>query len=174
MVSLIDHNAELSKKELASTYQMRINSGNVVYNYNTSISFVCHDPITYLHLSLPNANQRLSERKSPRISTKKRALKLSISNGKALMNASMADISLEGAKLISRQRLAKVDEIFYIDLQTEQDAPTITLPCKVRYVRTDIQTEGQDSIVFHHGVEFSELSVFAEQFIASFVHTTSH
>ena len=173
MVTLKNEDAELSDEVLNSSYQLRVSSGNVVYTFNTYIKVVHHEPMSYLHLSLPDAEQQVTERQSPRISVKNQELTLSVSTGQEHMKASMADISLEGARLVAKHRLAKIDEMFYIDMLVDNGTSTITLPCKVRYVRTDIQTEGQESIVFHHGVEFGELSESAEQFIGSFIRVSA-
>lgn len=169
MVELKNEALVISDEILNASYQLRTNFENIVYTFNTDIKVVHNEPMTYLHLSLPNTNQRVTERKSPRVTVKNHELTLSVNTGAAQMKASMADLSLEGARLVAKHRLAKVDEMFFIDMLVEQGTSTITLPCKVRYVRTDIQTEGQDSIVFHHGVEFGELSDSAEQFIESFI-----
>ena len=172
MVMPVKECFELSDKALKATYQLRVNFENVVYTFKTFIEIVNEQPVTYFHLTLPDANKLLTERKSPRVLLNKAALTLSVNTGKTQMKASMADISLDGACLVARSRLAKVDEVFYIDMLINQGTATITLPCKVRYVRTDIQTEGQDSIVFHHGVAFENLSNEAENFIHSFIHAT--
>lgn len=160
---------ELNENALKAPYQLRVSFENVVYTFKTFIEFVNYQPVTYFHLTLPDANKLLTERRSPRVSLNKAGLTLSVNTGKAQMKASMADISLEGACLVAHQRLAKVDEVFYIDMLVNRGTATITLPCKVRYVRTDIQTEGQDSIVFHHGVAFENLSNEAENFIHSYI-----
>ncbi len=172
MVMPVKECFDLSDKALKATYQLRVNFENVVYTFKTFIEIVNKQPVTYFHLTLPDANKLLTERKSPRVLLNKAALTLSVNTGKTQVKASMADISLDGACLVARSRLAKVDEVFYIDMLINQGTATITLPCKVRYVRTDIQTEGQDSIVFHHGVAFENLSNEAENFIHSFIHAT--
>ena len=169
MVELNNSDFTLSEVVLSASYQLRINYDNIVYNFNTFIEVVHHEPTTYLHLALPDANKLVSERKSPRIPVKSQSMSLSVSSAEGQLKAALADVSLEGARLIARRRLGKIDEIFYIDMLVNNDTSTITLPCKVRYVRTDIQTEGQDSIVFHHGVEFGDLSESTEEFIREFV-----
>ncbi len=169
MVALKDKTIEMTERQLKATYQLRTNVENIIYTFNTHINFMCHEPMIYFHLAAPEGNQQNTQRKHPRIPVKKQKMTLSVNTGSDQVSASLADISLDGAKLVARRRLANVDEVFYIDMLIEKGTATITLPCKVRYVRTDIQTQGQESIVFHHGVEFGALSEGAEQFIESFV-----
>ena len=169
MVTLKDDLVEITDRVLNAKYQIRATFQNVVYLFNTAIEVMQTEPMTYLHLSMPEDIQQQTERKSPRIPVKKQKMTLSVNTGHDQVKASLADISVDGAQLVARHRLAKVDEIFYIDMMVEQGSEAITLPCKVRYVRTDIQTQGQNSIVFHHGVEFADLSENAEKFIETFV-----
>ena len=169
MVTLKDQSVEITDKMLNAAYQLRANFENIVYTFNTCIKVVQKEPMAYMHLAVSENSQQKVTRKSARIPVKKQKMTLSVNTGQDQVKASLADISLDGAQLIARRRLAKVDEIFYIDMLIEQGSETITLPCKVRYVRTDIQTKGQESIVFHHGVEFGKLTEHAEQFIESFV-----
>jgi len=174
MVVMDGNITDLSESALNSNYRLRINHKNVVFHFNTFINRVCHEPMMYFHLHFPDSNVPLRKRRSPRMATSKNAFTLSVNTGNKSMSASLADLSLDGAKLIATERLAKVDEFFCIDMLIENEQSTITLPCKVRYVRTDIQTDGQDSIVFHHGVKFEELTDRAETFISSYLRSAIH
>ncbi len=169
MVSIKDESIEISDRQLNSVYQLRAKYENIVYTFSTCINAVHYEPMTYLHLAFPDSGLQNGVRKSPRISLKKQKMTFSVNTGEDQVGASLADISLDGARLVARQRLAKVDETFCIDMLAGQGACMVTLPCKVRYVRTDVLRQGQGSIVFHHGVEFGALSADAEAFIASFI-----
>jgi len=164
-----DKTLALSDYALNSTYQFRASVGNVAYTFNTSISVAEHESKTYFHVAVPENSSQQVERRLHRIPVSHASMTLSVNTGREQVKASMADISLNGAQLVAKQRLAKVDEVFYIDMLVDHGTATITLPCKVRYVRTDAQTSGQESIVFHHGVEFGDLTENAEQFIESFI-----
>lgn len=174
MVAPKDDAIELSDAVMHSQYQLRASVENVFYTFNTHIMTVHNEPITYLHLSLPDVNKNITERQSPRIAVHSHELTLSVNTGSEQLSASIADLSLQGARLVAKNRLARVDETFYIDMLVDKGTSTITLPCRVRYIRTDIQTTGQDSIVFHHGVEFGDLSENAEHFISAFVSSSAY
>jgi c-di-GMP-binding flagellar brake protein YcgR len=140
------------------------------YAFETEVMQICDKPFGYIHLSYPEGVQGVMLRRSQRVDLNKEeqpSIRLSMHDGSGSISVSMADISLAGARLTSGQRLGCIDDKFSIDMHLGQSDKPVSLPCVIRYVRTEI-SEG-DAGVYHHGVEFEAMDAQAQTFINRFI-----
>lgn len=123
-----------------------------------------------LYLHYPLAQTPKLPRSGERVSVQPRTIRLTMSDGGKQIKVELADLSLAGARLVSPARLGNIDDRFMIDMQIPHSGEIVTLPCMIRYVRSDLpmKEEGGEAM-HHHGVSFDELSDTARHFIENFV-----
>lgn len=139
------------------------------YAFQAQVLQTCEKPFGYLHLSYPEGVQGVMLRRSQRVKLDKEqrpAIRLSMHDGKNSISVSMADISLAGAQLTSSHRLGNIDDKFTIDMHLGHSDKPVSLPCVIRYVRTEMDDE---TGIYHHGVEFHEMDAQAQTFINRFI-----
>jgi len=139
------------------------------YAFETQVLQCCEKPFGYLHLSYPEGVQGVMLRRSQRVKLNEKqrpSIRLSMHDGKNSISVSMADISLAGAQLTSPSRLGSINDQFTIDMHLGQSDTPVSLPCVIRYVRSEINN---DQDIFHHGVEFHEMDAQAQTFINRFI-----
>lgn len=142
-----------------------------VYAFESTVQQVCEQPFAYLLLDYPTGIQGLMLRRGHRVDLSRAdrpQLRLAMTDGDEHISVSMADISLSGARLTSDQRLGNINDKFSIDMQVLGVGDPITLPCIIRYVRSEPVGDGE-FVVHHHGVEFKEMDQDAQLFISRFI-----
>jgi len=149
---------------------LRVNKANVSHNYQAKVKRICQEPYICLQLMEPGKDQKSTSDRELRLNVATRQINIRLYDGLKQHTVSVGDISSNGARLVSGIRLGRVNEIFNIELSTPHSNGKVCLPCKIRYVRTDLGSEetGSDSR-YHHGVEFLYLQENAESFLSSFV-----
>ena len=101
---------------------------------------------------------------------KKKEIKITLQDGKQKIAVTVADISINGAQLVSDTRIGKVNDEFNIELSIKEGASSIRLSCKIRYVRTEYKsTDHIGKVSYHHGIEFLQMAVNVENFLMRFV-----
>lgn len=136
--------------------------------FQTSILSVCTKPYVYFHLEYPNALKRGLLRRTPRLETDTPAMVLSIHDGSHQVTARMVDISMLGACLVAPSSLGRIGDRFSIDLQVNECHGEVSFPFVIRYIAQSAADDG--SLIYQHGVEFTELDEHAIAFISRFIH----
>ena len=146
------------------------------YAFYSKVIQVCDKPYSYLHLAYPQGVQGLVTRRAPRIPLQEldpeQVMRLNINDGSRQLSVTMADISTRGARLIANSRLGKCGERFIIELPSVRatNSELLELPCIIRHIHEQFDCEdGNESVAYHHGVEFDHLEEAAQLFIARFI-----
>jgi len=143
---------------------------NKVYAFKSKVLHARTDPYPYLHLEYPEGIQGIMMRRAIRVPINTPVITLSMLDQKgSKIPVTMADISIDGACLISSTKIGKASDEFLINMpqiaaKCEHD---INLPCMVRY--THEETEGDGTISYKHGVEFRQLDQVSLRFIEQFI-----
>lgn len=157
--------SNISRVRVGQRYQIRYDENNVTYHYRVEVVRVCNESSLCLQLILPGQQQRPG-----RMLIDKKQIRIILQDGSQKIPVDIVDISVSGAKLVSKVRLGKINDVFNIELTLDNGARSIRLPCKIRYVRSEFllkQFSKNDS--FHHGVEFLQLATNVENFLYRFV-----
>ena len=126
-----------------------------------------------VHLSLSEEILN-TKRRVPRTTGGSAKTKLSLALSSADIAVEMADISTAGARLVANRRLGNVGDSFVIEIKSQYNDEHFKVPCKVRHVRTEIDSESRCRIVFHHGVEFINIDESVTEFLTRFVTDVLH
>ena len=165
-----EHVSSQAQMKIGQRFQVRFNENNITHSYHAKIVRFCNNSQLCLQLLIPGESQSDALTREPRIKVEKKEIKITLQDGKQKIPASIKDISVNGAQLVSSARLGNVNEVFNIELTINESASSIRLPCKIRYIRTEIESSSQvKKINFHHGVEFLHLADNAENFLLRFV-----
>ena len=157
--------SEMKGVKIGHKYQIRFVENNVTYSYHVKIARVCNESSLCLQLILPGQQHR-----AERVPVDKKQIKIILQDGKQQIPVTVADISVDGARLLSTTRLGKINDIFNIELIMSDEGRSIRLPCKIRYVRTEPgDKQSINELCFHHGVEFLQLDANVENFLFRFV-----
>ncbi|HFE39531.1 MAG TPA: PilZ domain-containing protein [Gammaproteobacteria bacterium] len=157
------------KMKVGQCFLFRYQQGNVIYNYHTRIVRLCNAP--YLCMQLVSAGSRADEMlvREPRLGLDKKSLKIALRDGNRQLSVSVVDISINGARLVSPVRLGQVNDVFHIDLSTQDGSTSICLPCKICYVRSEIASgSSAENGCYHHGIAFIHVSPRVENFLLRF------
>ena len=155
---------------VGQNFQIRFELNNIIYSYHTKIVRFCNNTQLCLQVLIPGADTQNSLGREPRVKVEKKEIKITLQDGKQKIPVSVADISVNGARLVTNTRLGKINEEFNIELTITEGGSSVRLPCKIRYVRTEYEsTLEPENISFHHGVEFLHLADNAENFLLRFV-----
>ena len=156
--------------QIGQNFQIRFKFNNIIFCYHTKIVRFCNNAQFCLQVLVPGADVQDGLNREPRVKIEKKEIKITLQDGKQEIPVSVADISVNGACLVSNTRLGKINEEFNIELAISEALSSVRLPCKIRYVRTEIDSINHSkNISFHHGVEFLHLAANAENFILRFV-----
>ncbi len=141
-----------------------------VYAFESKVLHAHVDPYPYLHLEYPKGIQGIMMRRTMRVPVNTPVLTLSMLDQEGhQLSVTMADISIDGACLISSSQIGKVGDEFLINMPhiaaTFDD--DINLSCIVRYMRNETEADG--TISYKHGVEFRQLDQAALRFIEHFI-----
>lgn len=149
----------------------RFECGDTLYAFDTRVLMTAEQPFGYLHLAYPQGVQAAMVRRSPRVPVNDVVMMLVMEEAGRKMSVALADISLSGARLVAGSRLGEIGERFSIEIPHVGQTGTerVALPCKVRYVREDKSANAGGKRVYHHGVEFSDLSRQALLFIERYI-----
>ena len=151
-------------------YQIRFVENNVTYSYHTKVVRVCNDSTLCLQILLPNQKDHEVEQRVTRVPVDKKEIKITLQDGKQQISVGVLDISVNGARLVSNVRLGQINDVFNIELTLKEGARSIRLPCRIRYVRTELaEDQLVKNVSFHHGVEFLQLTTNVENFLFRFV-----
>jgi len=150
--------------------EMRFESGDSLFSFESRVERVCEQPFPYLHLSYPEGIQSSSTRRAMRVPVNDMAMMLVMEDAGRKLSVALADISLAGARLVSTSRLGDVGDRFSIEIphHGHQGNERVILPCEIRYVRDEISANSGKR-VHHHGVEFTGLSKRALVFIQQYI-----
>lgn len=149
-------------------------SGRDTFAFNVNILRVCNTPFPYLHLSYPASVQSTAIRRHNRI---KSNIVVSASNLThpelaEKMPAAVVDLSLMGAMLDARKQLGEAGDTLAIALRLiigDLDA-YLTLNAMVRNIRSEM-SEARPEPMFHHGVEFLEMTQNDKMVLQNFVYS---
>ena len=148
----------------------RFVTGDKVFAFQTKIIKLNKMPYQYMHLDYPIGVQGKMTRRGVRVPVKPRSIGLTMHDGQEELKVSLADLSGSGARLVAPKRLGQIDDKFMIDMQIPYSSQVITLPCVIRYIRSDLCVDKTSiSTSYHHGVSFDGLADEALSFIESFV-----
>ena len=171
LASFMGQNDSLKHAKANRQYLVKVKKDNVVHVFNASIKKVETGSFPLVHLSL-NQEVLNTQRKSLRTTSNSANTKLSLTLDDS--EVEMADISIAGARLVAMRRLGNVDDSFVIDIKSLYNDERYKVPCKVRHVRTEIDRRSRSRIVFHHGVEFVNISEQATAILEQFVKEALH
>ena len=170
LVSPSGSNPGQAQMQVGQNFQIRFKFNNIIFSYHTKIVRFCNNAQFCLQVLVPGFDAQDGLNREPRLKVEKKEIKITLQDGKQKIPVSVADISVNGARLVSNTRLGKINEEFNIELAITEGSSSVRLPCKIRYVRTEIDTINHSkNISFHHGVEFLHLAANAENFILRFV-----
>lgn len=149
----------------------RFECGDTLYAFNTRVLAAAARPFGYLHLAYPQGVQAAMVRRSPRVPVNDMVMMLVMEEAGRKLSVALADISLSGARLVAGSRLGEIGERFSIEIpHTGQNGTErVALPCRVRYVREEQSANAGGKRVYHHGVEFADLSRQALLFIERYI-----
>lgn len=150
---------------------IRYLGGDNSYAFYTRVLRVCSEPYPYLHLEYPAGVQGAITRRGMRYPIDGPVLSLAMLDRGREIRVIMADISVNGARLVSPARLGEVGDTFSIEMPDIHQASdeTLVLPCVIRHVSEQIGMDGGAGSMYHHGVEFDRLEAAAQLFIARFI-----
>jgi hypothetical protein len=162
--------SDMARIVVGQCFNIQFNQNNITFSYHTKVVRVCNEPYICLQVLLPGQDTLEKQNRETRVKVEKKELKITLQDGKQQIPVSVADIGINGAQLVSNVRLGNVEDIFNIELTIKEGASSIRLPCRIRYVRTEVNSASQDAkIRFHHGVEFLQLTANVENFLYRFV-----
>ncbi|MBI5041154.1 MAG: PilZ domain-containing protein, partial [Gammaproteobacteria bacterium] len=151
---------------------VRFESGDNLYAFDTQVLCLAEQPFVHAHLAYPQGVQGTMVRRSQRVPVNDVVvMMLVMEEAGRKLSVALADISLSGARLVAGSRLGEIGERFSIEIPHigTAGAERVALPCVVRYVREEQSVSAGGKRVYHHGVEFTELSrqalVFIERYI---------
>lgn len=150
---------------------IRYLGGDNSYAFHSRVLRICAEPYPYLHLEYPVGVQGASTRRGMRYPVDGPVLSLAMQDRGREIRVIMADISVNGARLVSPARLGEIGDSFSIempDIAQSAEEPLV-LPCRIRHMRAQIGMEGGVGTMYHHGVEFDRLEAAAQLFIARFI-----
>lgn len=147
-------------------FVLRLSLNGQVNAYETSILSVAFQPYPHLHLRFPEQMGPMTQRRSPRYPVDLPILRLTIREGIKDYEVTMSDISAQGACLVCNQPLGREGEFFSIDIPVPGSTDLISLPCHLRYVRSEQASQEKQ---YYHGVEFGELDDDAQIFLSGYI-----
>lgn len=150
---------------------VRFESGDNLYAFDTQVLCLAEQPFLHLHLAYPQGVQGATVRRSQRVPVNDVVMMLVMEEAGRKMSVALADISQSGARLVAGSRLGEIGERFSIEIPHIGITGTerVVLPCRVRYVREEQSVSAGGKRVYHHGVEFTELSRQAQVFIERYI-----
>jgi len=156
--------------EVGTDVIIRYIGDNKVYAFASKVLHARTDPYPYLHLEYPKGIQGIMMRRALRVPINAPVITLSMQDQEgSQLSVTMADISIDGACLISSTKICKTGDEFLINMP--QIAPKceheINLPCMVRYTHKEAGADGITS--YKHGVEFRQLDQVSLRFIEQFI-----
>lgn len=150
---------------------VRFEAGDSLYAFDTQVLWQAEQPFVHVHLAYPQGVQGALVRRSPRVQVNDMVMMLVMEEAGRKLSVALADISLLGARLVAGTRLGEVGERFSIEIpHLGQDGnERVALPCRVCYVREERSVSAGAKRVYHHGVEFTDLSRQALMFIERYI-----
>ena len=150
---------------------VRFEAGDNLYAFDTQVLCRAEQPFVHLHLAYPQGVQSAIVRRSQRVPVNDMVMMLVMEEAGRKLSVALADISLSGARLVAGTRLGTVGERFSIEIPhlSSNGPERVALPCRVRYVREEQSANAASKRVYHHGVEFTELSRQALLFIERYI-----
>lgn len=150
---------------------VRFESGDNLYAFDTRVLSVTDQPFIHAHLAYPQGVHGAMVRRSERVPVNDMVMMLVMEEAGRKLSVALADISLSGARLVAGCRLGEVGERFSIEIPHVGLGGTerVALPCRVRYVREEQSVNAGGKRVYHHGVEFTDLSRQALLFIERYI-----
>jgi len=140
--------------------------GNADITFETEVVAVLSNPSPQLQITYPEDIRSGPLRKSNRISPAPANLRLAGSNRNSEETISLLNISCSGACLIGHKLLGGINDLFQIEIQTEEEQSFIPVDCMVRHVR---EVSEKDHQAFHHGVVFIGMDAETQLFLWKFV-----
>jgi c-di-GMP-binding flagellar brake protein YcgR len=139
----------------------RVFSSQKAFGFDCTVIRVCKLPYDYLHLSFPDLVQGALVRKSPRIRTKIIAsiAKSETSASSERLSGVIVDLSADGAMVKSRQPLAEKSQTIVLSFRIylHNMEAYLTTKAIIRNIFANEENGNEDSLKFHHGVQFLEL-----------------
>ncbi len=134
------------------------------YAFETQVNVVQNEPFEYYHLAFPDRISGVLCRKVIRKKPPRGRYDFSLAMYEAgtSFTASLTELSLQGATVISPLKLGEVKDSFSIELCLDQQDKKITLPSLIGYIK-------HDGDFYHHGLYFHKLSVRADEFIVNYL-----
>ena len=134
------------------------------YAFETQVNIAQNEPFEYYHLAFPDRISGVMCRKVIRKKPPRGHYDFSLAMHEAgtSFTASLTELSLQGAVVISPLKLGKVKDSFSIELSPSQSDKNITLPSIIGYIK-------HDGDFYHHGLYFHKLNVRADEFIVNYL-----
>jgi len=134
------------------------------YAFETQVNIAQNEPFEYYHLAFPDRISGVLSRKVIRKKPPRGRYDFSLAMYEAgtSFTASLTELSLQGATVISPIKLGEVKDSFSIELCPGQHAKNITLPSIIGYIK-------HDGDFYHHGLYFHKLNVRADEFIVNYL-----
>ena len=150
---------------------VRFEAGDSLYAFDTQVLWQAEQPFIHVHLAYPQGVQGTLVRRSPRVQVNDMVMMLVMEEAGRKLSVALADISMLGARLVAGTRLGEVGERFSIEIPHLGQGATerVALPCRVCYVREEQSVSAGGKRVYHHGVEFADLSREALLFIERYI-----
>ena len=147
-------------------FHLRINQDNITYSWRTRVVRLCSEPYLCLQLVQPQNKEMVAGERETRVRVGRKEMCISLLGENGNTSVSVADISLSGARLMSHARLGDIGDVLTINLSVSHGENSIRLPCKICYVRSDLASPlPANDKMYHHGVEFMDLSMANESFL---------
>jgi hypothetical protein len=127
--------------------------------FETDVLSILDTPYPHIHTTYPANIRSGSIRKSSRVPAAPANLQLIIDGNIDNTNISILDVSCSGACLIAERQLGSVNDMFQINLQTEDGGPGVDLTCMIRHVH---ETTHENQSRFSHGVLFIGMDAEAQ------------
>jgi len=173
LASFTGQNDNLIHAKANRQYLVQVKKENVVHMFNASVKKIEAGSFPLIHLSL-GQDVINTKRKTPRVGGDNSKIKLSLLKGNDVIDVTMADISVAGARLVAKQRLGNIGDAFVIEVKSQYSDECFNVRCKICHLRTEIDGDLRSRIVFHHGVEFADIDDAVKTFLEQFVKETTH
>jgi len=134
------------------------------YAFETQVNVAQNEPFEYYHLAFPDRISGVLCRKVIRKKPPRGRYDFSLTMHEAgtSFTSSLTELSLQGATVISPQKLGEVKDSFSIELCPSQSDKKITLPSIIGYIK-------HDGDFYHHGLYFHKLNARADAFIVTYL-----
>lgn len=144
-------------------FMVGVQQGGDDISFETKVTAVLSEPYPHLHTTYPVNIRSGSIRQSSRVTAAPVDISLIQENGTIDPTPiSFLNVSTSGACLVAENKLGEVNDIFEICFQQNNEEPSSTFTCMIRYVH---KSHKDNHPAFNHGVVFIGMEAETQLFL---------